>query len=510
MTRSKLIALLVALTLFSTATAWGEPLKLFVQEFKISGANLPDDTKTTLQSLFASRIEGDSIQVVDTAPLADVIAVGSYSTIGKVFSLDMQVKDRSGKSIARAFEQGESADDVIPAIGRLAGKVGKVVSKDLTGSASKAAVAEKILPVPVPVASAQLSKSDIIKPAVTTVTAPPQGDIIKPDPLTKASVSGMIGQRIDGVVIAIAPGKSLPGNEREIYVALERELRFYKQGKDLILLAATSDYRGNDKILTIDSADLDNDGVLELYVTLMSGEALASQVWSIENGKFSRIAGNLPYFFRSISAGKGKKSIIAQQMGFDADFQPDILEVTKKGTSFGVKPYRKLANPGSIYSTGWINAGDGKLYVVQFTESGYLVVRDEKNEELWRSTDRFGGSEHYFSREDQQNVRVTGERFRKVYLEQRIILSENGDLILPRNDGIWTSGVGRSFTKNSVFSFAWNGAVLDERWHTRESRNYLSDLFFDEERKELVLIEIIKKDGMLQKGASAFSIKKVE
>jgi hypothetical protein len=61
-----------------------------------------------------------------------------------------------------------------------------------------------------------------------------------------------------------------------------------------------------------------------------------------------------------------------------------------------------------------------------------------------------------------------------------------------------------------VYSFAWNGAALEERWHTKPSQNYLADYAYDEARKELVLLEVVKKPGMFEQGASAISIKKVE
>jgi hypothetical protein len=505
MTRSKLMMCLLFIILCTSLNAWGGPLKLFVPEFRIAGSGAPDEMKATLASLFASRIEGDAVQVVDSAQVADATAAGSYSAIGKIFSIDLLVRDKVGKNIARAYEQGESADDVIPAVGRLAQKIGKELAKIASLEPATVSVVKPSAPV-----TAEIKSSSVIRPIAPVVVPPPQSEIIRPDPVKKLAESGMIGQRLDGAMVAMAQGKTLPGDERELFLALEREIRLYRQGKTLALLAAVSDFRASEKILGIDSADLDGDGDLELYVTLVRGENLTSQVWSVANGNLVKVATDLPYFFRRVSVGNGKSKILAQGMGSDTDFQAEIGEVVKKGNAFEVRPFRKFTSPISIYTIGWIDAGDGKLFSVSYSEDGYLVLKDDKNEELWRSSDRFGGSEEFFSREDQQNVRVTGELYRKAYLDQRIIATANGELIVPRNEGIWTTGTGRSFSKNSIYAFAWNGAVLDERWHTRESRHYLADYFYDEQRKELVLLEVIKKDGIIQKGASAISIKKVD
>jgi hypothetical protein len=89
-------------------------------------------------------------------------------------------------------------------------------------------------------------------------------------------------------------------------------------------------------------------------------------------------------------------------------------------------------------------------------------------------------------------------------------VTRDGDIVVPKNDGFWVVGNSRSFTKNSVYDFVWNGAVLEERWHTKPSQNYLADYFYDEARKELVVLEVIKKAGMIEKGASAISAKRIQ
>jgi len=52
--------------------------------------------------------------------------------------------------------------------------------------------------------------------------------------------------------------------------------------------------------------------------------------------------------------------------------------------------------------------------------------------------------------------------------------------------------------------------MLDELWHTKQSQNYLADYSYDEGTKELVMLEVVKKAGLLDKGASALLIKRVE
>jgi hypothetical protein len=507
--RMRKTILLITLLILSTVQAiQAAPLtSLFVREFKVTGAANRDELKGALPSLLATRLVGDGVVIVDGPEGADLTATGAYIAFGKVFSLDLLLKDRTGKVVGRFFEQGDSADDIIPAVTRLAQKIRAELTRVLTSAVAGPSAASSVAaapPPPQPVA--------VVPP---TATAPPValqagGDLVRPDPVARAAESGMIGQRLDGAMIGIAGGRTLANGEREIIVALERELRLYRQGASLTLLAAETGYAANDKILGIDTAGPGADGTVELYVTLMRGDELDSQVWRVTGDKFARVAERLPYFFRVLTAKGGEPRLYAQQMGSDADFFGEIREVTIRDGKLEFKNSVKLPRGANIFNVNLFTDKGGKFYFVLLNADGYLAVLADNGEELWRSADRFGGSEAYFTREDQQNVRVTGQLLRKVFLEQRLIVTKNGEIIVPKNDGFWVIGNSRSFSKNSVYSFIWNGAVLEERWHTKPSQNYLADYYFDQPHQELVLLEVVKKAGMIDKGASAVTIKKVE
>jgi hypothetical protein len=230
----------------------------------------------------------------------------------------------------------------------------------------------------------------------------------------------------------------------------------------------------------------------------------------VEKGKFRQIATGLPYFFRGILAQDGTTRIYVQQIGRDEDFYGDMYELVKKGSEFETVNPLKLPRFGNIYTVNRFKGKDGKPLFVVLNPDGYLLVYDEKGESLWKSSEKFGGSETYFTREDLQNIRITGNPYRKVFLEQRLTITKDGHIIVPKSEGTFVMGESRSFTKNYVYAFAWNGASLDEIWHTKLSQNYLSDYLYDEEQKELVLLEVVKKEGIIEKGASAISVKRVE
>jgi len=498
--------------LFCSLPAMAAPVRVYVEEFKVTGAVGKDDYRQALQSLLASRLSGENVTLAGANEAPELKIAGTYIVFGKVFSLDARVVTGSGTFVGRAFEQGESSDDVIPAVGRLADK--------LSAEIAKLSAAGPVAPAPTPstghkevtspgVTVPSGAASSIVRPS-RVETAKVEGDIIRAAGVTKAGESGMIGQRLDGVMVGIAQLKGAEKGKRDLVVALERELRLYGQDKGLTLLATESAFSGTEKILGVDVADLDGDGVEELYVTIIQGEKLVSRVYQVEKGKFRQIAVNLPYYFRQVMTGSGVSRICVQQISLSDDFYGDMYELVKKGNSFSTNNPVKLPRFGTIFNVAMLKGKDGNPLFVELHPDGYLTVYDEKGENLWRSSDKFGGSEAYFTREDPQNMRVTGSRDRKIFLEQRMVVTKDGTIIVPKNEGTFVIGDSRSFNKNSIYAFAWNGATLDELWHTKPSQNYLSDFLYDEGQKELVLLEVVKKAGIFEKGASAIAIKRVE
>lgn len=478
-----LMLLICSLILPSMAEAY---IKVYVAEFAVAGAPNRDELKVMLQTLLASRLNGERLLVVDAPAVAEVVVSGSYAGIGKSFSLDAVVKNSAGNVMTRAFAQGESQEELLPAVGKLA----QILTEGILSAQ----------PAPPP------PSADIVRKEAAPVPAP---DIIKAPPMEKVGASGWISQRLDGVMVAMAAGKTLENGDKELYIADQHSLKLYRLAKELTLVCEVA-LKKEEKILAIDTADLDGDGVQELYVTIQTMELLTSQVWQVKGNAFVRIAEKLPYFFRGIGLAGGEKKIYVQQMGRDADFYGDVFELVKAGDKYEMRNPLKLPRLAFLYNFNQFTDAAGRLYFVVLHENGYLLVYNKEGEELWRSNDKYGGTEVYFIRDDLANVRITGDPYRWIYLEQRIVVTKDGEIIVPQNSSDWAVGKVRSYRKSTVCSLGWNGSLLEEKWHTRESQNYLADFSYDQEKKELILLQVVKRDGLFSKGASAVAIKKVE
>lgn len=481
----KLITLVAALLLpLVAAPAFAAPLRVFVAEMNTAGGQSKDEMKPLLQTLLASRLNGEAIVAVGSVTEADVVVTGTYVTIGKIFSLDAMAKTSAGKTLTRAFVQGEGQDELIPSVGKLADKLS----------------AELVKMYPVTPATSGIIKNEQLRPV-------PVGEFIKPREQELGAVGGWLSKRLEGAANLLATGKNLPDGGREIFLAENRRLSYYRQGKDMKLVAE-AEMRPSEMIISLDTIET-GDGGLDVYVTIIRSDELASQVWQVKGDKLVNIAENMPYFFRSFSLAGAPRKLYVQSMGRDADFYGDVFEATRNGSNIIVKNPIKMPRYGDLYSFNQLRDRDGKIFTVAVNPDGYLIVYGQDLKELWRSNDKFGGSELSFQKED-ADVRTTGNKFRTIFMNQRVLVTTKGEVLVGKNDGFWVMGDARTYKKGAVYNLVWNGSSLDEKWRTKDTQNYMPDYLFDEASNELLILQTTQRPGISSRGASSLAIKKVE
>jgi hypothetical protein len=499
----KLIVLLAALvTLLAALPAFAGQVRVFVAELNAIGVQNRDEMKMTLQTLLASRLTSDGIVTVGSAAEADVVVTGTYVTIGKVFSVDALAKTPAGTTITRAFVQGESQDELIPAIGKLAEKL----SAELTKLPAEGAAPVAIKPQPAK------GSSEIIRQGKEEIRKVPEGEIIRQEPKqarsSAAGEKGWISRQLPGAANVLAVGATLPDGSREIFLGQDNRVQYFRQG-EVMKLTATVDFIATEKVISVDTADADGDGRQELYITVIRSGELASQIWEMQGDRLVKIAGDLPYYFRAISLGGGPNRLYLQEQSTDTDFYGPVYEASRAGTKISKKNPIKMPRYGNVYNYNQFRDRDGSQLSVVIGSDNNLIVYNKELKEVWRSNDKFGGTDLYFMRED-PNVRVTGEQFRKVYLEMHIHVTPKNEIMVGRNDGTFVFGNVRLYKKGSVYCFEWGGSSLDELWRTREVQNYMPDYWFDEGRNELLLLMMPLKPGPGEDGTAALTIKKVE
>ncbi len=473
--------ILLLFTLLAAISHAGQ-IRAYVAEFKVSGGEQPADTAQLLKELLSSRLSGDSILVVDSASEADILVSGRYTLAGGQFSLDSVAREKGGKVIARDFVEGENQGELLRGVGRLAARL----AAQITANGGNGPVLPKT-------ADRQASPGSRESGALPLESTATQG------------VPGWRSQRLSGNYRGIARVSRLPGGERELILAGSHGIKLFRQGKELRQVAEVS-FRPDEDVLGVESADLDGDGRPEAYVTIFNGDALVSQVWGVKGDSLVRLAERLPYYFRTIAMEDGSERLHAQEMSLKSDFFGGVREVSLNNGSYVLTNTLKLPKGANIYNFSRFRDSEGRLLFLLLDEDGHLRVIGEDGNELWQSRERYGGSELFFKRVDLSDTKFGSDQFRWIFLQQRIFVSGDGTILIPQNSGAWNTGRSRSFDSNRMIALRWNGSALEKSWQSKERDNYLADYFYDRTSGEMVTLEIVKREGMFDKGASVVSV----
>lgn len=481
--------------------AAADPLKTFISEFKVSNADTSTDLPAMLQRMLASRLNPGQVQLVDVKNQAELLISGSYATFGKMFSIDLTLHNTVNSKRTSLFEQGSDQDDIIPAMGRVAQKVNAAI-----------AAYPPVQPPqqPAPPATQTLPLTPVAAPSVSSALRQTGGYSIKtPDVVASAPSQSWESAPLEGVYSSLSVGQVRTTGEKEVFIANTGTVVMYLKGAELVK-QDSSTVGLPAKILSMDTADTDRDGKTELYVTILDRNTLVSRIYTVEGSSLKLTASNLPWLFRGVGSTLQTRTIYIQKMGLQGEYLDGVAELVKKGTRFEAGAALKLPRFGTVYRFNRIQDAKGNQFFVVLDQDGYLRVSTAQGDEVWKSADKFGGSETYFSHTGFTHLRSTREKDQQSFLEQRLTVLPGGELLVPANTGGFNIGNNRNYGKHAFYAFQWTGSMFKEVWHTQYSPSYLADYAYFPDEHALLLLEVTQKPGLGTKGKTILSIKNVE
>jgi hypothetical protein len=96
----------------------------------------------------------------------------------------------------------------------------------------------------------------------------------------------------------------------------------------------------------------------------------------------------------------------------------------------------------------------------------------------------------------------------KRYLNQRLLVTAAGEVLVGRNDAIQLIGKNWNLSNGAVFSLAWTGESLEQKWRTRATDFYMPDYYFDDAQKELLQLQVTGRPLFLSKGSTVLTVRK--
>lgn len=477
----KIVSLLslVMLAIVDVSQVHAAPLKIYVAEITAIGAPNRGETQATIQTLLASRLNKGTVTTVASAVEADAVVTGSYIVAGKIFSLDA-VATAGGRTVARAFVEGDPDGGLIPAINKLAEKLGDGLTKTA--------------PVVSPPAA-----------SVPDVASAPSGDIVRNSDKTQGNLSSWRSQPLPGALNLVAAGPLNADGSRDVFLADNHRIYYYRQGSDFRLVSER-ELKVYEKIISLDVID-SGGGVYELYLTVVANGQPVSRIWQVAGDTIKPVAEGVPYFFRVLTLPGSSKKLYVQKPGVGQLLGGDVFEAVRQGTEITLKNALKLPPNTTLYAFNQFVDAGGKRYTVMFSAENKLVVYDGNFYEVWRSSELYGGSELFV--EKQAAAGGTPEEA-QIYLNQRIQVTPEGDVLVGKNESLWLLGKKGYYSKGSVYCLAWNGDHLEGKWHTRIADNYMSDYFYDEKARALLQLELVSRPHIFSQGSTALTVRRID
>ncbi len=266
---------------------------------------------------------------------------------------------------------------------------------------------------------------------------------------------------------------------------------------------------GIDKALTISSADLDGDGRPELFISAIDGLDVSSLVVAYKDEQYKIIQKNLPWFLRALQNVNGSKLVLGQRLGDKINtFDQHIVKISFTNGNYvsaGAYPHPWQTN---IFSLQPVNDANGNTGYTEISSNDHLRFFSATFDELWESSESYGGSMVSFPREDSTGGSDYAETF--IYIKPRLALLDSTTILAPLNEGWRISKSFQSIGPGQVTALKWDGSSMVELWHTKPQPGSLADFQYadidNDQQPEVVLLFHFKRSGLLSKGRSGLRI----
>ena len=445
---------------------------------------------------------------------ADYVLFGSLTVFGNSVSIDAKMVDVSGKKQTLTFfNQSQGMDQVIPSINLFASDInekefGRVMetrraapavgpSPTQTGQSQTNPRAHPDKLIAGGIASGELQGDQKTAPGsafLATQTAESQS--------TKFWKSRSFKQRITGMAIGDIDGDG----KQETVFTTEHTVEAYRYDNQRFIKIKTLAERNLDNLIGVDVADINGNGVAEIYVSALdpSRRYVRSFVIEFSGKSYAEIVKKTDWYLRVVDMPKRGKVLIGQKQGLESPFEKPIFELVWQNSGFDTADRVMRSKRANVMGFSLGNAmNDGSEAAVVFDELDHIRVYDLSGNQIWKDGEKSGGTPNYFKLPDHGVVRDFENH---AFYPMRILIQDinkNGknDVITIKNKRPSELVSYRSFTYGEIEVRNWDGIGLAVLWKTRKLSGYFSDFavgdFDNDGQDELVAALVIKTGSVV-------------
>ncbi len=495
----------VSIGLAMPARAADQPAKVLVLPFKMNAQQDMTFLQQGIQDMLVSRLswenkvlvlpKGQARQVFDqfkgvvdesvakklASDLgADYVMFGSVTVLGQSVSLDAKMLDAKGQAAPiSAFAQSPNMDGVIPRVNQFAEEVNaKVFGRGTVAAAPAAAPAEQEeLPTyrrhPDYLLTGREGQTlSPLNPNFLSVPGAMNDQGFWRSPTLPIVITGLVMGDVDG------DGRSemVYTSRNSVYVA--------RIEQDSFTRVAKYDGKTTDNFVTVDLADVNGNGVPEIFISNQQRFDAKSLVLEMRDGQLAIVEKDMPYYLRVVDMPSGRR-LLGQRSGIGELFYGGIFEM---GFSKGKYTQMTPVNlPGFINVLNFSLAdltGSGLENLVYIDHREMMVVSSRGGQRQWRGQDYFANTMNYLQAPAGRmgSSNQIDEAPEKYYVPARLLitdLDEDGkkEMIVAKNEFSYTPMFERlrSFERGNIQSLGFSQMAVRQNWHSRDLPGTLVD-----------------------------------
>jgi TolB-like protein len=435
---------------------------------------------------------------------ADYTLFGSLTVLGSSISIDAKMVDVSGNTPTTSFfEQSQDLGGVITKINGIAAQINTNIFDRQPTVAQKAAAATQTPKTEAaPKDDAHAHPEKLLKGQGTEGEGSPfiMATDEERDAFQKFWRSASFKHLINGIAMGDVDGDG----KIETVVATPDEVIVYRAESGRFYKAHEIKDSTNRLYIGVDVADINENGFPEIFVTSLTTTRMAvdSVVFEYDGNAFNKIVDGSSWYFRVADVPGRGKILLGQKHRMSRPFSGRIYDMIWQNSAY--EPEAEIKTPREIQVMGF-GLGD-ILNDKQETAAAYrkddrIQIIDADGKEMWRSSERYGGSTLYSLGEKERPEQITN----RIYYPMRLLVTDaNGDgeneMIVVKNHDVTRGHLEqfRKFTNAHFESLTWDGLGMQTRWRTRKITGFIRDYIvgdFDNDGKIELVAAVILSEG---------------
>jgi TolB-like protein len=434
----------------------------------------------------------------------DYLLFGSLTVLGNSISVDAKMVDVAGAKPALSFfEQSEDAGGIVTRVNQMAAEINDKMF-------GRAPAERAAAPAAAPQGSSAQPADPTTHPEKMFKQQGGYGSEGRESPFaTDESAGREFSPQIwrstsfNHVFNGIALGDVDGDGKIETVILTPKSVLVYRYDQKRFFKVAEIENSGVN--IGVDVADINGNGVPEIIVTNMefSRKAMASFVLEWDGKGFKRIVEGANWFYRVSGTPDRGKVLLGQEHRTEAPFSGRIYEMIWRGGQYepevDLLPANRDVNVFGAALSGIVEGQRETLVVMDSTDR--IKVFEGAGKDLWRSTERYGGSTLYYIGKKTDS----GEGERPLYFQTRLIPLQGQDgkasiLTVKNHDvmGAIQLEKFRSYNDSQIMSMRWDGMGLTQEWRTRKLTGCIRDFAvgdFNNDGKDDLVAAVILDEG---------------